>query len=73
MFRIINSRLKAALVSFNETPRFEVKDDAGMTIAKHGSIRRKMSRGKFMVQEVEGRTTAQVEMVVDFRNSGPRQ
>ena len=57
--------------SFNETPRFEVKDDAGMTIAKHGSIKRKMSRGKFMVQEVEGRRTALVEMLVDFRNSGP--
>ncbi|URD96182.1 hypothetical protein MUK42_30803 [Musa troglodytarum] len=42
---------KAAVTSFYETLRFEVKDDVGITIATHGWTGSDISRGKFMLEE----------------------
>ncbi|KAJ0969361.1 hypothetical protein J5N97_022238 [Dioscorea zingiberensis] len=42
---------KAAVISFYETLRFEVRDDVGITIATHGWIGSEMSSGRFMLEE----------------------
>ncbi|XP_039117772.1 11-beta-hydroxysteroid dehydrogenase B [Dioscorea cayenensis subsp. rotundata] len=42
---------KAAVISFYESLRFEVKDEVGITIATHGWIGSEMSTGRFMLEE----------------------
>ncbi|XP_040869466.1 11-beta-hydroxysteroid dehydrogenase B-like [Glycine max] len=43
--------VKATLVNFYETLRFELKDEVGITIATCGWIGSEMTRGKFMLEE----------------------
>ncbi|KAG5076964.1 hypothetical protein JHK82_055659 [Glycine max] len=46
-----SSVVKATLVNFYETLRFELKDEVGITIATCGWIGSEMTRGKFMLEE----------------------
>ncbi|RZB42799.1 11-beta-hydroxysteroid dehydrogenase-like 5 [Glycine soja] len=46
-----NEVVKATLVNFYETLRFELKDEVGITIATCGWIGSEMTRGKFMLEE----------------------
>ncbi|KAG5074300.1 hypothetical protein JHK84_055531 [Glycine max] len=46
-----SSVVKATLVNFYETLRFELKDEVGITIATCGWIGSEMTWGKFMLEE----------------------